>query len=87
MARSSRWSATSPIIATAKPGEEDGWIALRLQNLAASPARAELAFAEAPKAAKRADPIEHPGDDLGLDGKMLAVTLDPLAIETVLVRF
>ena len=76
-----------PFIATAKPGEEEGWIALRLQNLAASPARAEVAFATAPKAAKRADPIEHPGDDLALDGKTLAVTLDPLAVETVLVRF
>jgi hypothetical protein len=77
----------SPVIATAKPGEEEGWIALRLQNLSTDPAHTEVAFAASPRAAKRSDPIEHAGSDLKLDGGNLTVSLDPLAIETVLVRF
>lgn len=76
----------APVIATAKPGEEEGWVALRLQNLSASPANAEVAFAAAPKAARRSDPIEHAEADLKLNGDVLSVTLDPLAIETVLVK-
>ena len=77
----------TPVIATAKPGEEEGWIALRLQNLSTDPAHTEVAFAASPRAAKRSDPIEHAGSDLKLDGGNLTVSLDPLAIETVLVRF
>ena len=41
----------------------------------------------APRAARRSDPIEHPGETLALDGKSLGVDLDPLAISTVLVEF
>jgi hypothetical protein len=33
------------------------------------------------------DPIEHPGAVLALDGARLGVTLEPLAISTVLVKF
>jgi alpha-mannosidase len=77
----------APVIATAKPGEEAGWVVLRLQNLSTNPVRAEIAYAAAPRAAKRSDPIEHGGSDLTLDGGNLTVSLDPLAIETVLVRF
>ena len=47
----------------------------------------EIAFARAPKSAKRSDPIERGGQDIRLDGGNLTVPLDPLAIETVLVRF
>ncbi len=77
----------APIIVTAKPGEDEGWVALRLQNLSPEPADAEIAFARTPKSAKRSDPIERGGQDIRLDGGNLTVRLDPLAIETVLVRF
>jgi hypothetical protein len=77
----------SPVLVTAKPGEADGWIALRLQNLSRSKARPTLTFSRAPNAARRSDPIEHPREALALAGHELAVDLDPLAIATVLVRF
>jgi alpha-mannosidase len=77
----------TPITVTAKPGEDEGWVALRLQNLSPEPADAEIAFARAPKSAKRSDPIERGGQGIRLDIGGLTVRLDPLAIETVLVRF
>ena len=77
----------SPVLVTAKPGEEEGWIALRLQNLSRAKARPTLTFTKAPAAARRSDPIEHARDALGLDGRKLGVDLEPLAIATVLVRF
>lgn len=76
-----------PVLATVKPGEKAGWIALRLQNLAKTPTRAAVQFAKAPAEARRGDPIEHPGERLAVSGTTLAVDLDPLAIVTVLVRF
>jgi hypothetical protein len=81
-----RLANEAPVIATAKPGEEPGWVALRLQNLSTDPVNADVAFAAAPRAAKRSDPIEHAGSDLTLAGGNMTVPLDPLAIETVLVR-
>ncbi len=77
----------APVLVTAKPGEEDGWVALRLQNLSRQSARAAVTFNDAPRAAKQSDPIERPGDDIPIDGKALAVELAPLAVSTVLVRF
>ena len=47
----------------------------------------DVAFARAPKSAKRSDPIERAGTDIKLDGASLTCELDPLAIETVLVKF
>ena len=77
----------SPVLVTAKPGEEEGWIALRLQNLSRGKIRPVLTFTEAPGAARLSDPIEHPREAIALDGHKLGVDLDPLAIATVLVRF
>ena len=77
----------SPAIVTAKPGEDDGWVALRVQNLSDAPATARLTFTTAPRAARAADPIEHPGLPLALDGAVLAVDLAAREIRTVLVRF
>jgi alpha-mannosidase len=77
----------APVLATTKPGEEDGWVALRLQNLSRQAATADIAFKQAPRAARRSDPIEHAGEDLALEGGRLAVALAPLEISTVLLRF
>ncbi len=77
----------APVFVTAKPSETSGWVALRLQNLSRAKARAVVTFANAPSAARHADPIEHPGEALALDGGALAVDLDPLAVSTVLVTF
>jgi alpha-mannosidase len=77
----------SPIIVTAKPSENDGWIALRIQNTSNAKARPTINFMATPRAAKAADPIEHPRDAIALNGKDLAVDLDPLAVATVLVSF
>ena len=76
-----------PVLVTAKPGEEAGWIALRLQNLAREKVHALLTFAKPPAAAFASDPIEHPRAALASHGQELGVDLDPLAIATVLVRF
>ena len=77
----------SPVLVTAKPGEEDGWIALRVQNLSRQPVEAVLQFGEAIGAAMAADPIEHPGASLPSSGGRLEIGLDPLQIRTILVRF
>ncbi len=77
----------APVTVTAKPGEDSSWVALRVQNLSTAPARATITFTEPPRAARCADPIEHPGKPLPLDGARLAVDLAPLEIRTVLVRF
>ena len=78
---------TSPVLVTAKPGEDDGWVALRLQNLSDQPASPTVSFTVTPAAARSADPIEHPGAPLPLRGKSLSVDLRPKEIRTVLVRF
>jgi hypothetical protein len=77
----------SPVLVTAKPSENEGWVALRIQNLSGEAARPSISFAQPPKAARGADPIEHPGDAIALNGKELAVDLAPLEIATVLVGF
>jgi hypothetical protein len=77
----------SPVLVTVKPGEDDRWVALRLQNLSAGNAKQTLTFTSSPAAARSADPIEHPGEPLTLDGNALTVELGPLALHTVLVRF
>ena len=77
----------APVLVTAKPSENPGWVALRLQNLSRAKARPVVSFRKTPTAARRSDPIEHPGDALVLDGAQLGVDLDPLAISTVLVSF
>jgi hypothetical protein len=79
--------SAAPELATAKPGEEAGWIALRLQNLARDETEAVVTFTVPPAAARAADPIEHPLEVLPLDGARLRVALRPLEIRTVLVRF
>ncbi|WP_407649168.1 glycosyl hydrolase-related protein [Devosia algicola] len=60
---------------------------MRLQNLSSKPASPTLTFAQRPAGARAADPLEHPGDPLPLDGKALSVTLKPREIRTILVRF
>lgn len=76
-----------PVLATTKPGEDDGWVALRLQNLSAAATKATVTFTAKPAAARAADPIEHPGDKLALDGSRLDVELAAREIRTVHVRF
>ena len=78
---------SAPVLVSAKPGEDDGWVALRLQNLSNGKARQTVTFTGNVAAARSADPIEHPGTTLPLDGKSLSVELAPLEIRTVLVRF
>ncbi len=77
----------SPVLVTTKPGEDEGWVALRLQNLSSQPATQTVTFTGSPAAARAADPIEHPGMALPLNGKALSVDLKPREIRTVLVRF
>jgi alpha-mannosidase len=77
----------APILVTAKPGEAEGWVALRLQNLSRGKIRPTVSFSEAPVEARGADPIEHANGALSLDGPRLGVDLEPLGISTVLVRF
>jgi hypothetical protein len=77
----------APVLVTAKPGENDGWVALRLQNLSRAPVRPIITFSRAPNAARRSDPIEHPGETLELDGSQLGIDLAALAVSTVLVKF
>jgi alpha-mannosidase len=76
----------SPVLVTTKPGEDNGWVALRLQNLSDKAAKQTVTFTGNPAAARSADPIEHPGKALDLNGKALTVELS-LEIRTVLVRF
>lgn len=80
-------AGAQPIMVSAKPGQDDGWIALRLQNLSSDRIVGQVEFALPPRAARSADPIEHTGDELTIDGKNLSVELEPLEIRTVLVRF
>jgi alpha-mannosidase len=77
----------SPVLVTAKPGEDAGWIAIRLQNLSRTTSRPTLTFTKAPTTVRRSDPIEHAGEAMSLDRGKLHVDLEPLAITTVLVRF
>jgi len=76
-----------PVLVTSKPGEEQGWIVLRLQNLSRSATKAVVNFSVPPRAAMAADPIEHPLAPLPFEGTTLPVDLQPLEIRTVLVRF
>ncbi|MHA1548199.1 MAG: glycosyl hydrolase-related protein, partial [Alphaproteobacteria bacterium] len=76
-----------PVMVTCKPAEDDGWVALRLQNVSREAVTGAVDFTSAPSAARAADPIENPGAVLALDGSTLAVPLGPLEIKTVLVRF
>ena len=77
----------APVLVTTKPGEDKGWVALRLQNLMGDKQSQTVTFTGQPAAARAADPVEHPGESLRLDGKTLSVELAPLEIRTVLVRF
>jgi hypothetical protein len=80
-------TGSAPVLVTTKPGEDKGWVALRLQNLTHQKQTQTVSFTGSPAAARSADPVEHPGTALKLDGKTLAVELAPLEIRTVLVRF
>ena len=76
-----------PVMVTSKPGEDEGWVALRLQNLSREDVTGTIDFTVAPSAARAADPVEHLAEALALSDKRLAVDLKPLEIRTVLVRF
>jgi alpha-mannosidase len=76
-----------PVMVTAKPGEDDGWVALRLQNLSRDTVTGAVDFKSVPRAARVADPLEHPAEVITIDEKRLTVDLNPLEIRTVLVRF
>jgi hypothetical protein len=80
-------TGSAPVLVTAKPGEDKGWVALRLQNLTHAAQTQTVSFTGNPAAARAADPVEHPGESLKLDGKTLGVALQALEIRTVLVRF
>ncbi len=82
-----RLDPDAPILVTAKPAEEEGWIALRLQNLSRRPVEGVISFMQSPRVARHSDPIEHADGQLALDDGSLAVNLEPLAISTVLVSF
>ena len=75
------------MLVTTKPGEDKGWVALRLQNLTHAPQTQSITFTGQPAAARSADPVEHPGSALQTTGYTLRVALTPLEIRTVLVRF
>jgi alpha-mannosidase len=77
----------SPVLVTAKPSENDGWIALRVQNMTSKKVRPTISFAQTPRAARTADPIEHLREAIVISGKDIAVDVDPLAVATVLVSF
>ena len=77
----------APVVVTAKPGEDNGWVALRLQNLTHEAQTQSVTFTGRPAAARSADPVEHPGAALQLDGRTVSVALTPLENRTVLVRF
>ncbi len=77
----------APVLVNAKPGEDEGWIALRIQNLANTTTRADISFATPPKEARASDPLEHAGETMALNGGALPVELAPLGISTVLVKF
>jgi alpha-mannosidase len=84
----SYFSAANPaVLVTTKPGEDKGCVALRLQNLTGERQVQAVTFTGQPAAARAADPIEHPREGLGLEGKTLNVEVAPLEIRTVLVRF
>ena len=78
---------TSPVLVTTKPGEDDGWVALRLQNLSDKTSSQTVTFTHGAAGARSADPVEHPGNALALDGNKLSVELAGREIRTVLVRF
>ena len=80
-------AGSAPVLVTTKPGEDKGWVALRLQNLTHEAQTQTVTFTGQPAAARAADPIEHPGEVLRLEGKTLSVAWTPLEIRTVLVRF
>ena len=80
-------AGSAPVLVTAKPGEDKGWVALRLQNLTHEQQAQTVTFTGRPAAARAADPVEHPGSALALSGKTLSVEVGPLEIRTVLVRF
>ena len=77
----------APVLVTTKPGEDPRWVALRLQNLSGEETTQVIDFTLPPAAAHAADPIEHPGTDIALDGSSVRVTLAPREIRTILVRF
>lgn len=77
----------APVMVTAKPGEDDRWVVLRLQNLSAEATTQSVTFTRAPAAARAADPIEHPGATIACEGNQLQVQLEPREVRTVLVRF
>ena len=76
-----------PVMVTSKPAEDDGWVALRVQNLSRDGVTGMVDFTSAPSEARAADPLEHPGEELTLADRRLAVALKPLEIRTVLVSF
>jgi alpha-mannosidase len=76
-----------PVMVTSKPGEDDGWVVLRLQNLSREAVAGTVEFTSAPSAAAAADPVENPAAAMALSENRLAVPLKPLEIRTVLVRF
>ena len=79
--------SNAAVMVTAKPGEDDGWVALRLQNLSADTARQTVRFNAQPAAARHADPIEHPAQVLPVDGQSVSIELAGREIRTILVRF
>jgi alpha-mannosidase len=79
--------SAQPVLLTAKPGEEHGWVALRLQNLSRETTKAAVRFTVPPRSAMAADPVEHPREALPVDGNTVSVDLRGLEIRTVLIRF
>lgn len=75
-----------PIQVTSKPGEDRGWVTLRVQNLSDEQLDGKVEFDRDLRAARASDPLEHPGEELAVAGKSLVVPLAPREIRTVLVR-
>lgn len=75
-----------PIQVTSKPGEDRGWVVLRVQNLSRDPLDGRVEFARPLRAARAADPLEHPAESISVAGNALVVPLKQLEVRTVLVR-
>ena len=78
----------APVLVTAKPGEDDGWVALRLQNLSRSSKTRDHHLRQGADAAAARRSDRASGQDASRSTAASSPsTLDPLAVATVLVRF
>lgn len=76
------------VLLTAKPAENGDGIIVRLQNLRPAAQQVPVRFATIiPRSACLTSPVEVDDQDLSLEGGVLRVTLEPMAIQSVRLRF